>query len=202
MSKKPNHRMYKLYFLIDIINSAALIVPLVLLIAIIIQIKDAIYWGYIDFDTLVMILIFGAVITFTCIMFIPRLGNHYSRIDKVRKVNPELVHQYEDEFVASEDLGNEIFLSQNFLFISGAKKFVVATPNEVTKIYLFIRHTKHGNWLKYEISGSDFKETVQICNLINDEDIEYANRSIDKLTSWTSAPIEFSSSARKRLNRY
>lgn len=60
------------------------------------KIIDAISWGYLDFED--GKLIFGLAIATVvfCIYFIPRLGNHYSRIDKVRKVNPELVSQYED----------------------------------------------------------------------------------------------------------
>ncbi len=201
MAKTEKHRMYKLYMVIDVINAFGLIPPFICLCVVVYKLVQALSWGYLDVEDGKLIFGMAVAIVFFCIYFIPRLGNHYSRIDKVRKVDPGLVRQYEDEFILAEDLGNEIWLSQNFLFISGAKKFVVATPDEIKSIRVYIRYTKHGSWIKYELKGKDFNETVQIGNLREDGVKEYANISIDKLAAWTSATIMYDKDVKKRLER-
>ena len=159
--KKPV--MYRIYLAQDIVYGAGLIVPVVLTIIILYKIIDMIRWSYLDTDFLPpMIIMLLPLCIGTYVLFLPRAFGHYSRINKLKKTNPELVQEFEEAFPKAEDVGTEIFITDKFLFIADRVKFIVAQPGDITNMELYLYTTKHHSYFKIKIYGKDFKADPQL----------------------------------------
>lgn len=185
-------KMYRVYHAIRIVYGICLILPLISFGAAAFILYSVLTRGFHNVDDLAMIIVFPLVGIIFLIYLLPRIFGQYRKIEKIRKEDPLRVWEYEEEFDRSEALGNEIWLSEKYCFLSTAREFIVVNPREIERICLYARRTSgrtHKTYLKLEISGSDLKAVVQLRELILKSDIDIAAKAAKQLSQVCDAQL-------------
>lgn len=95
--------------------------------------------------------LFFFVLAFVFFKLAGAMSKPYSHINSLKKTNPQLVKEYEMEFMASENIQNIIWLGQKYIFLRGVR-FEVALYEEIKNIRIHKHHSKYGS--SYELSFS------------------------------------------------
>ncbi|MCQ2527949.1 MAG: hypothetical protein MJ108_02390 [Saccharofermentans sp.] len=114
------------------------------------------------------------------------MSKPYSKIDALRASNPELVKDYEEDFLTAENIQNTIWFGQRYVFFH-AFKFAVASYSEIEALRLYKHHTNKTS--SFELEATVKGEKIQVNFSIYGKNKEVVVAVAERLSTMSGAPL-------------